>query len=64
MYDRSNAPLPQPIQKYNQIMNSDLNEESKNKELNKVWEGHAPRAFMGKSKNGDVSVKFSAANLL
>lgn len=57
VYDRPDTPLPEIIEKVNEIKNSTQDEEDKNKELNKIYSGNAHRAFMGKERNGDMSVK-------
>lgn len=59
VYDRPNTPLPELIDKSNRIQNSSIPEEEKSKKLNKLFEGNAPRAFMGKNQKGEVSVKLS-----
>jgi len=36
-----------------------LTEEEKDAELDKVWEGNTPRAFIGKNSKGEASVQLS-----
>lgn len=57
IYDRPETPLPQIIKKQKDIENSSLDDESKQKAYQDLYKGNAPRAFMGKGVNGDVSVK-------
>lgn len=59
VYDRPNTPLSELIDKSNRIQNSDIPEEEKSKELDKLFEGNVPRAFMGKNQKGEVSVQLS-----
>ncbi|WP_088044476.1 hypothetical protein [Bacillus sp. EAC] len=59
VYDRPNTPLPELIEKTHSLQNSDLTEEEMDKELEKVWEGNTPRAFMGKNSKGEVTVQLS-----
>lgn len=59
VYDRPETPLAELLERHNEILSSSLTEEVKNNELNKVWEGNAPRAFMGKNNKGEVSVQLS-----
>lgn len=59
VYDMPNTPLSELMDKNNRIRNSDLPEDEKNIELDKVWEGNVPRAFMGKNQKGEVSVQLS-----
>lgn len=59
VYDRPETPLAELLERHNEILNSSLTKEVKDRELNKVWEGNAPRAFMGKNKKGEVSVQLS-----
>lgn len=57
LFDRPDRSLAEQIKEQNEITASDWSEERKNEEIQKVFAGHAPRAFMGKERNGDVSVK-------
>lgn len=57
IFDRPETPLAQLIEGENDIKNSNLTEEQKNKAYDKLFEGNTQRAFMGKGQNGDVSVK-------
>lgn len=57
VFDRPDIPINQIIEKENSIRNSNIPEERKKEELNKLYQGNAHRAFMGKDNNGDVSVK-------
>jgi len=57
VYDKPDTPLPQILEKQNKILNSNLSDECKDEELKKLNKGNAKRAFMGKERNGDVSVK-------
>lgn len=57
VYDRPDTPLSEIIEKVNEIKSSNLSEEDKSKELDKVYSGNAPRAFMGKEQNGDMFIK-------
>jgi len=59
IYDRSNKTLTELIEQINEINNSNLSEEEKEKELEKVSEGNTQRAFMGKNPKGEVQVQLS-----
>src|SRR5690554_2045144 len=62
VFDRPDVPISKLISKENKIRNSDLTEESKREEYDKLYQGNAQRAFMGKDANGDVSVKLMDSN--
>lgn len=59
IYDRPNKSISESIKKACEIHNSDLSAEEKEKELDRVWEGNTPRAFMGKNQKGEVKVQLS-----
>lgn len=57
IYDRPYKPLPDQVQSMQEIENSNLSEKEKKEALNKVWEGHERRAFMGKTADGEITVQ-------
>lgn len=57
VFDRPSTPMSQIVEKQNEIKKSKISDEQKNKKINELYKGNAPRAFMGKEKNGDVSMK-------
>lgn len=57
IYDRPYKPLPDQVQSMQEIESSNLSEKEKKEALNKVWEGHEQRAFMGKTVDGDITVQ-------
>jgi hypothetical protein len=59
VYDRPNTPLPELMDKHHNIINSELSEVEKDRELDKIWEGNTERAFMGKNSKGEVTVQLS-----
>ncbi|XZF77501.1 hypothetical protein ACSBO6_08120 [Bacillus sp. AL-1R] len=59
IYDRPNTPLPDLVEKTHKIQNSELTDEEIDKELENIWEGNTPRAFMGKNLKGEVTVQLS-----
>ncbi|WP_088014709.1 hypothetical protein [Gottfriedia acidiceleris] len=59
IYDRPNTPLPDLVERTHKIQNAELADKEINKELENIWEGNTPRAFMGKNSNGEVTVQLS-----
>ncbi|MEH7351342.1 hypothetical protein [Gottfriedia acidiceleris] len=59
IYDRPNTPLPDLLERTHSIQNSALTEKEIDKELENIWEGNTPRAFMGKNSKGEVTVQLS-----
>ncbi|MBP0725348.1 hypothetical protein J5Y03_09120 [Bacillus sp. RG28] len=59
VYDKPNTPLPELLDKHHKIINSELSEEEKGRELEKVWERNTQRAFMGKNPKGEVTIQLS-----
>lgn len=59
IYDRPNTPLPDLIERTHKIQNSELIDKEIDKELENIWEGNRPRAFMGKNSKGEVTVQLS-----
>jgi len=59
VYDRPNTPLPELMDKHNNIINSELSKEEKDRELDKIWERNTRRAFMGKNSKGEVTLQIS-----
>lgn len=57
VYDRADTPLPELNNKTEEIKKSITNEELQKVEIDKVWAGNAQRIFMGKNKQGAVSVR-------
>lgn len=57
VFDRPDTPISQVIEKQKEIESSDLSDEEKNNELDKLYEGNAHRAFMGKDQNGDMTIR-------
>lgn len=57
LYDRPETPIWKLIEDENKIRNSNMDDESKKRAYQDVYKGNAPRAFIGKAQNGDVSVK-------
>ncbi|WP_430510341.1 hypothetical protein [Gottfriedia solisilvae] len=62
VYDRPITPLPEMIEKHKEIQNKVMDEKNKEEEIENLWSGNVERAFMGKSKNGEVSVKLMHRN--
>jgi len=59
IYDLPDTPLPELLKCHNEILNSNLTEDEKDTELDKVWKGNTQRALLGKNNNGNVSVQLS-----
>ncbi|WP_053367960.1 hypothetical protein [Bacillus sp. FJAT-27245] len=59
IWDRPNTSLKDQVKKDLEIKHSTMPENEKQAELDKLWKGHAHRAFMGKTANGDVTVQLS-----
>ncbi|WP_316569404.1 hypothetical protein [Neobacillus sp. YIM B06451] len=59
IWDRPNSSLKDQIKRDLEIKNSNIHEDEKQAERDKVWQGHTHRAFMGKTANGDVRVQLS-----
>src|SRR5699024_6005615 len=59
IYDRPETPLPDQITKREEISQSQMSDAEKEAALREAYAGHAPRAFMGKNENGDVSVQLN-----
>ncbi|GGA74452.1 hypothetical protein [Ornithinibacillus halotolerans] len=57
IYDRPKVSLSQLVEKQATIEKSNLSEEVKSEEIDKLYEGNAQRAFMGKDKEGNVKVQ-------
>lgn len=57
VFDRPSTPLSQVIEKQHAIEASELSQEQKKQEINDLYKGNAHRAFMGKERNCDVSMK-------
>lgn len=57
IYDRPDASLSKLIKKQNEINNTNLTTEEKEEAYRDLYKGNAPRAFMGKEENGEVSMK-------
>ncbi|MFA9560689.1 hypothetical protein ACERII_25840 [Evansella sp. AB-rgal1] len=57
VFDRPKTPLSQLVEKYQQIQQSNISNESKERETKELLKGNAQRVFMGKNKSGDVSVQ-------
>jgi hypothetical protein len=55
--DRPKVPLPLILDKIQEIQESNLSDEAKEKEKSALWEGSTTRAFMGKNENGEVTVR-------
>ncbi|RED51103.1 hypothetical protein [Cohnella lupini] len=58
IYDRPNIPLPEIIEKSNIIQSMEDGPEKQNA-LAELYRGQHQRIFMGKNRNGDVSVRLS-----
>ncbi|MCG3418366.1 hypothetical protein [Oceanobacillus jordanicus] len=56
IFDRSSTPLPELIKEYENIQTGDNNTDDQQEKLAELFKGNAERAFMGKNKNGDVTV--------
>ncbi|WP_404458796.1 hypothetical protein [Oceanobacillus kapialis] len=56
IYDRPSTPIYELIKATEKIKNSDVSQEYKQEQLEELFKGNAERAFMGKNKNGEVSV--------
>ena len=59
IYDKPNKPLPDLVERTHKIQNSELTDEDVERELENIWKGNTPRAFMGKNSNGEVTVQLS-----
>lgn len=57
IFDRPNRPLSHIIKEQREIEASDMSDEEKEAAYKALYKGNAPRAFMGKTQNGDVSMK-------
>ncbi|ADU32259.1 hypothetical protein [Evansella cellulosilytica] len=57
IYDRPNIPLSELVEKHKQIKQSQISDEIKEQQTKELLKGNAHRAFMGKNKDGDVSVQ-------
>ena len=57
IYDRPSKPLSETIEKYLEIQSSMKEGQEKQETISKLFEGHNQRAFLGKSQNGEVSVR-------
>ena len=57
VFDRPNRPLSHIVKAHREIESSDMSDEEKETAYKALYKGNAPRAFMGKSQNGDVSMK-------
>ncbi|MEH7402650.1 hypothetical protein V7148_16850 [Gottfriedia acidiceleris] len=59
IYDRPNTPLPDLVERTHKIQNSELTEPEVDRELENIWKGNTPRAFMGKNSIGEITVQLS-----
>ncbi len=57
VYDRPNQPLSETIERLQSIQHHMEEGQEKQEAISRLFEGHCPRAFMGKSQNGEVSVR-------
>ncbi|MFA7746072.1 hypothetical protein [Salinicoccus roseus] len=57
VFDRPNRPLSHIVNEHREIEASDMSDEEEETAYRVLYKGNAPRAFMGKSQNGDVSMK-------
>lgn len=57
VFDRPNTPMSQIFEKQDEIEKSKISDEQKKQKIKEFYKGNAPRAFTGKEKNGDVSMK-------
>ncbi|GEN46853.1 hypothetical protein [Alkalibacillus haloalkaliphilus] len=57
VYDRPEQGLKETIEKQEEIKKSNLSDDEKDEATKQLFEGNVPRAQMGKSTKGDVSVK-------
>ncbi|RDI39929.1 hypothetical protein [Falsibacillus pallidus] len=57
IFDRPDVSLKQQLDETKEIEESHLDDEAKAEAIDQVWKGSTQRAFMGKNKKGEVSVK-------
>lgn len=57
VFDRSETPMSELIKKQNKIVRAGLSDEERRSEIDRLYDGHAHRAFMGKDQNGEMTIK-------
>lgn len=57
IFDRPNRPLSHIVNEHREIEKSEMSKKEKEKAYKDLYKGNAPRAFMGKTPDGDVSMK-------
>lgn len=57
VFDRPSTPMSELIKKQRDIASADLSEEERKNEFEKLYDGHAHRAFVGKDQNGEMTIK-------
>lgn len=57
VFDRPNIPLSETIEKFQDIQLGMNDGEEKQKAISQIFQGHNQRAFLGKTQNGEVSIR-------